>query len=119
VSASNRRIDHLVLAVHELDRAAARYARPGFIVGARNRNPWGTENRVIQLRSSFLELIAVADADLIPPPAAPLRLRRFVRDELPEVAFFTFQQHFPKQSGVRTCNSTRTARRTSSTSHSR
>jgi hypothetical protein len=76
VSASNRRIDHLVLAVHELDRAAARYARPGFIVGARNRNPWGTENRVIQLRSSFLELIAVADPDLIPPPAAPLRLRR-------------------------------------------
>lgn len=65
---SPRRIDHLVLAVHDIDAAAALYQRLGFRVGERNRHPWGTENRLIQLRSSFLELISVgASATSIPP----------------------------------------------------
>ena len=64
-----RRIDHLVLAVHDLEYAADFYTRMGFQVGARNRHPWGTENRLIQFRSSFLELISVADAGQIPPHA--------------------------------------------------
>jgi hypothetical protein len=41
----------------------------GFQVGARNRHPWGTENRLIQFRSSFLELITVAEAGQVPPHA--------------------------------------------------
>ena len=45
------------------------YTRLGFQVGARNRHPWGTENRLIQFRSSFLELITVADAGQVPPHA--------------------------------------------------
>lgn len=61
-----RRIDHLVLAVHDLENAADFYTRMGFQVGARNRHPWGTENRLIQFRSSFLELITVADAAQVP-----------------------------------------------------
>ena len=64
-----RSIDHLVLAVHDLEDAADCYTRMGFQVGARNRHPWGTENRLIQFRSSFLELITVADAEQIPPHA--------------------------------------------------
>jgi catechol 2,3-dioxygenase-like lactoylglutathione lyase family enzyme len=64
-----RRIDHLVLAVHDLEDAADFYTRMGFQVGARNRHPWGTENRLIQFRSSFLELITVADAGQVPPHA--------------------------------------------------
>lgn len=62
---SPRRIDHLVLAVRDLDAAAARYEALGFQVGARNRHPWGTENRIVQFHSSFLELITVGDAGLI------------------------------------------------------
>ena len=62
---SPRRIDHLVLAVRDLDAAAARYEALGFQVGARNRHPWGTENRIVQFQSSFLELITVGDAGLI------------------------------------------------------
>jgi catechol 2,3-dioxygenase-like lactoylglutathione lyase family enzyme len=42
-----RRIDHLVLAVHDLENAADFYTRMGFQAGARNRHPWGTENRLI------------------------------------------------------------------------
>jgi catechol 2,3-dioxygenase-like lactoylglutathione lyase family enzyme len=64
-----QRIDHLVLAVHDLEDAADLYTRIGFQVGARNRHPWGTENRLIQFRSSFLELITVAEAGQVPPHA--------------------------------------------------
>jgi Glyoxalase-like domain len=69
VTGRPRRIDHLVLAVHDLQDAADRYTRMGFQVGARNRHPWGTENRLIQFRSSFLELITVAAAGQVPPHA--------------------------------------------------
>lgn len=54
-----RRIDHIVVAVRELDQAADLYRRVGFQVGARNEHPWGTENRLIQFGSSFIELISL------------------------------------------------------------
>ena len=64
---TGRRIDHIVVAVQDLDKAADFYRRLGFQVGARNRHPWGTENRIIQLQTSFIELITVApDAQLTP-----------------------------------------------------
>lgn len=63
-----RRIDHLVLAVRNLDGAGDFYGRLGFQVGTRNRHPWGTENRLIQFGSSFIELITVGEnPNLIPP----------------------------------------------------
>lgn len=78
-----RRIDHLVLAVHDLDAAAAGYERIGFQIGARNRHPWGTENRLIQFGSSFVELITVADAADIPPHTADFfSFGAYVRDFL-------------------------------------
>ena len=58
---SFRRIDHVVVAVHELDRTCDFYRDLGFCVGARNRHPWGTENRLIQFASSFIELISIGD----------------------------------------------------------
>ena len=67
-----RRIDHLVIAVRDLDAAGRFYERLGFQVGARNRHPWGTENRLVQFRASFLELIAVGeDAAMSTPWRAP------------------------------------------------
>ncbi|WP_046865184.1 VOC family protein [Microvirga massiliensis] len=62
-----RGIDHLVLAVKDLDSAAELYRQLGFQVGARNRHPWGTENRIVQFPASFLELITVADPSAVPP----------------------------------------------------
>lgn len=63
-----RRIDHIVIAVHNLDEAGDFYQRLGFQVGTRNEHPWGTENRLIQFGSSFVELITVsAQAYQIPP----------------------------------------------------
>jgi hypothetical protein len=83
---SKRRIDHIVHAVHDLDAAAEAYARLGFQVGARNRHPWGTENRIVQFRSSFVELITLGDRPGDIPPHGPGRFSfgAFVRDYLAE-----------------------------------
>lgn len=64
-----RGIDHVVHAVHDLDAAATLYERLGFQVGGRNRHPWGTHNRVIQLSGSYIELLTVAERGRIPPHA--------------------------------------------------
>lgn len=78
-----RGLDHLVIGVADLDAAGAFYADLGFRVGARNRHPWGTENRIVQFPGAFLELITVGDARLI-PAHAPRRFSfgAFVRDAL-------------------------------------
>lgn len=62
-----RGLDHLVLAVRDLDAAGHFYERLGFQVGARNRHPWGTENRIVQLHGAFLELITVGEGAAIQP----------------------------------------------------
>ena len=54
-----RGLDHVVHAVHNLEAAAAFYASAGFQVGTRNRHPWGTHNRIVQLPGFFVELLAV------------------------------------------------------------
>ncbi|MBN9147100.1 MAG: VOC family protein [Nitrobacter sp.] len=61
----SRRIDHVVVAVHDLDAAGAFYQRLGFQVGGRNHHPWGTENRLIQFNNAFIELIAVGSFPII------------------------------------------------------
>ena len=62
---ANRGIDHLVLAVRDLDAAAARYSALGFTLTPRALHPWGTANRLVQLDGSFLEILAVAEPALI------------------------------------------------------
>jgi catechol 2,3-dioxygenase-like lactoylglutathione lyase family enzyme len=63
-----RPLDHLVLCVRDLDAARAFYARLGFTLTPKARHPFGTENSLVQLDGNFLELLAVADRDLIKPP---------------------------------------------------
>jgi catechol 2,3-dioxygenase-like lactoylglutathione lyase family enzyme len=78
-----RRIDHLVVAVHDLDKAASFYQRLGFQVGGRNRHPWGTENRIVQLADSFIELITVGEGAAISPhQASAFSFGAFVQDYL-------------------------------------
>ena len=62
-----RGLDHIVHAVHDLDAAGEAYARLGFTVGARNRHPWGTHNRIVQFPGVFIELLGVGEPELIPP----------------------------------------------------
>ncbi|MBS7699333.1 MULTISPECIES: VOC family protein [unclassified Chelatococcus] len=78
-----RGIDHLVVAVHDLDAAAAFYEALGFTVGARNRHPWGTENRIVQFHGSFIELITVGEGAVIAPHGErKFSFGAFVRDSL-------------------------------------
>jgi hypothetical protein len=58
-----RGLDHIVHAVRDLDRAGETYERLGFTVGARNRHPWGTHNRIIQFPGVFIELLTFAEPD--------------------------------------------------------
>lgn len=78
-----RGLDHLVVAVRDLDAAARFYERLGFHVGARNRHPWGTENRLIQFPGTFIELITVGEGIGIPPHGPhSFSFGAFVRDFL-------------------------------------
>jgi catechol 2,3-dioxygenase-like lactoylglutathione lyase family enzyme len=83
ISTQTRGLDHLVIGVRDLDQAGAFYERLGFRVGARNRHPWGTENRIVQFPGAFLELVTIGDAALIPEPApGRFSFGAFVRDAL-------------------------------------
>ena len=61
----SRGLDHIVHAVHDLAAAADFYRRLGFIVGSRNRHPWGTHNHLVQLDGFFVELLTVAEPELL------------------------------------------------------
>ncbi|MCP8938190.1 VOC family protein [Alsobacter sp. SYSU M60028] len=78
-----RGIDHLVLAVRDLDAAGRFYEALGFRVGARNRHPWGTENRIVQFPGVFLELITVGEgAEIAPHGPKRFSFGAFVTDSL-------------------------------------
>ena len=66
-----RGIDHLVLPVHDLAQAMARYVALGFTVTPRAVHPFGTANALIQLQGCFLELLEVDDAAKIPASQTP------------------------------------------------
>jgi hypothetical protein len=60
-------LDHIVHAVRDVDAAADFYVRAGFTVGSRNRHPWGTHNRIVQLKDCFVEILEVAEPEKIVP----------------------------------------------------
>jgi catechol 2,3-dioxygenase-like lactoylglutathione lyase family enzyme len=64
-----RGIDHLVLAVADLEAARQRYGALGFTLTPPARHPFGTANSLVQLDGAFLELLSVAEPALIPPHA--------------------------------------------------
>jgi hypothetical protein len=63
-----RGLDHIVHAVRDLDAAGDAYARLGFTVGARNKHPWGTHNRIVQFPGVFIELLSIGEPERIPEP---------------------------------------------------
>jgi len=82
-----RGLDHVVHAVRDLDAAGEFYARLGFTVGARNRHPWGTHNRLVQFPGFFLEILTVAEPALIQPSTKST------------VSFGAFNRHFLMEAG--------------------
>ena len=61
-------IDHLVLCVRDLELARDLYRRLGFTLTPPARHPFGTGNSLVQFEErSFLELLALLDANAVPP----------------------------------------------------
>jgi hypothetical protein len=76
-------LDHIVHAIRDLDAAGEFYRRAGFTVGARNRHPWGTHNRIVQFPGVFIELLNVGEPQLITASAPGLfSFGGFARDFL-------------------------------------
>jgi hypothetical protein len=65
-----RRLDHLVICVHDLTRAALDWQTLGFTLTPTGVHPFGTSNRLAMFGNNFLELLAVTDTAAV-PPAAP------------------------------------------------
>jgi catechol 2,3-dioxygenase-like lactoylglutathione lyase family enzyme len=77
-----RGLDHIVHAVRDLDAAAAFYAGLGFMVGARNRHPWGSHNRIVQFPGVFIELLSLAEPDKLGSDGFSLLFGAYNRDFL-------------------------------------
>ncbi|WP_208996277.1 VOC family protein [Pseudovibrio ascidiaceicola] len=76
-------IDHIVLAVNSLRDAAGLWEQLGFKVTPTARHPWGTENRLVQLNGSFLEVLAIGEnAELTEPSEGVFSFGAFNRDFL-------------------------------------
>ncbi len=69
-SGTERGIDHVVAATLDLGLAADGWSRAGFRLAPLARHPWGTENRLIQLAGSFVEILGIGDGAAIPEPTA-------------------------------------------------
>ncbi len=54
-----RGIDHVVIAINDLDRAAADFRRLGFTLTPRGRHTMGSENHCAMFANDYLELLAV------------------------------------------------------------
>ena len=79
-----RGIDHLVLCVNDLENCAAFYRQLGFTTTPRARHPWGTDNCLIQLAGSFIELLTVSRPALI--SAAEKTARNWAKTKLQKAA---------------------------------
>jgi hypothetical protein len=78
-----RGIDHLVIAVGDLDAVRETWSRLGFTLSPIARHSFGTVNSVIQLDGNYIELLAVGDASAIAePPVGSFSFAAFNRDFL-------------------------------------
>lgn len=71
-------LDHVVVAVPDLDAAAAELERAGFYVTARSDHPFGTSNRLVMLDGTYVELVAVTR----PESVTESGFARFIQDSL-------------------------------------
>lgn len=78
-----RKLNHLVLAGHDLNAMRETYAALGFTLTAPGQHPFGTGNTVIQLHGCYLELLAVTrPADVIEHGETSFSFSAFNRDYL-------------------------------------
>lgn len=80
-----RGLDHVVAATRDLAAAATTWERLGFRLTPLARHPWGTENRLVQLDGSFVEILGIGEGAAIPEPEGDVfSFGAFNRDFLAE-----------------------------------
>lgn len=78
-----RSIDHLVIAVHDLQAARANWQRLGFTLAPPGHGPFGIANTVIQMDGTFIEVLAIADpASIAEADVGQISFAAFNRDFL-------------------------------------
>lgn len=83
MSTSGRDIDHFVITVPDLDRAAAAFEALGFTLTPRAQHPWGTANRLAQFSGgNFIELLEIDRPALIDAEARAFDFGGFTKDFL-------------------------------------
>lgn len=81
-----RGLDHVVHVVRDLEAAGELFDMLGFTVGTRNRHPWGTDNRIVQMPGFFVELLEIAQPEaIVPHGESSFSFGAFNRDFLAEV----------------------------------
>ncbi|MFT5175866.1 MAG: catechol 2,3-dioxygenase-like lactoylglutathione lyase family enzyme [Gammaproteobacteria bacterium] len=65
-----RGLDHIALAVRDLDQCKASFEQLGFTTTPNALHPWGTANSLIQFDRSFIEILSVAQPQKISDAAA-------------------------------------------------
>ncbi|MBZ0217329.1 MAG: VOC family protein [Fimbriimonadaceae bacterium] len=63
-----RGIDHLVLAVRDLESARDVYSKLGFTCTPKAQHGWGTANFLVQMQGNFLEILTVDRPELLADP---------------------------------------------------
>jgi hypothetical protein len=61
-----RQLDHLLICVDNLAKAALDWQTLGFTLTPTGVHPFGTSNRLAMFGNDFLELLAVTDAAAVP-----------------------------------------------------
>jgi hypothetical protein len=65
-----RRLDHLIICVRDLAKAALDWQTLGFTLTPTGVHPFGTSNRLAMFGNNFLEVLAVTHPAAVPPAAA-------------------------------------------------
>ncbi len=72
-------LEHPLVVTDNIDALAERYRRLGFAPTKRGFHPWGTANHLILFPNQFIELLGIADEDLLDEPSETgFRFGRFI-----------------------------------------
>ncbi len=86
-----RAIDHVVMAVADLDEAAGLFETAGFTVTPRADHPFGTSNRLIVTDGSYVELVGVTKPELIPSTGFAAKINDKLGRNDPGIAFLALR----------------------------
>lgn len=76
-------LEHPLVVADNIDDLAERYRRLGFAPTRRGFHPWGTATQLVLFPNNFIELMGIADADLLDEPSETgFRFGRFIARQL-------------------------------------